>query len=463
MNGTFGLIATNTIRQGDTRSTGLRWICQHGGEVFMTRKRLRWPGLAAVVVSVIHVRKGRFEGAKRLDGREVPIITAFLFHRGGHEDPRSLIANTDKSFVGSYVLGMGFTFDDTDKKGTATSIAELRRLIEENPRNQEVIFPYIGGDEVNSSPTHAHHRYVINFGEKPEQECRERWPRLMDIVEAKVRPGRQSQGSIVNPNRWWRFARPASNLSMASNQCERVLVVCRHQPRWSATFMASTAVFAESLVVVTLDTYSAFCALQSRPHEIWVRFFGSSFEDRLRYTPSDCFETFAFLPAGESHDAQETAGQIYYDFRSALMVGNGEGLTKTYNRFHDPEERAPEIVQLRELHAAMDRVVLDAYGWTDIPTDCEFLLDHEIDEETWGTKKRPYRYRWPEEVHDAVLARLLDLNQKRYAEEVAAGLYAEKGAKRSALRKKTQGKGSSPSSKATPPLFETVMNSSDDK
>ena len=71
------------------------------------------------------------------------------------------------------------------------------------------------------------------------------------------------------------------------------------------------------------------------------------------------------------------------------MVRNDEGLTKTYNRFHDPDERDPEILKLRELHAAMDRAVLDAYGWSDIPTDCEFLLDYEIDEEEWGDKKKP--------------------------------------------------------------------------
>ena len=47
------------------------------------------------------------------------------------------------------------------------------------------------------------------------------------------------------------------------------------------------------------------------------------------------------------------------------------------------------ILRLRELHAAMDRAVLDAYGWTDIPTDCDFFLDYEIDEETWGDKKKP--------------------------------------------------------------------------
>ena len=85
--GVFGFIATNTIAQGDTRATGLRWICQHGGEIYCARKRLKWPGLAAVVVSVLHVMKGKYFDLKRLDDRKVETITAFLFHRGGHDDP----------------------------------------------------------------------------------------------------------------------------------------------------------------------------------------------------------------------------------------------------------------------------------------------------------------------------------------------------------------------------------------
>ena len=87
------------------------------------------------------------------------------------------------------------------------------------------------------------------------------------------------------------------------------------------------------------------------------------------------------------------------------MVRNDEGMTKTYNRFHDFNENTPEIAELRALHTVMDRAVLDAYGWTDIPTDCDFLLDYEIDEETWGRRRKPYRYRWPDEVRDEVLAR----------------------------------------------------------
>ncbi len=148
--------------------------------------------------------------------------------------------------------------------------------------------------------------------------------------------------------------------------------------------------------------------------------------DLLRYTPSDCFETFPFPINWEALSALEAAGKVYYEFRAVLMVKNNEGLTKTYNRFHDPEERDPEIIKLRELHAAMDRAVLDAYGWSDIPTGCEFLLDYEIDEEEWGDKKKPYRYRWPDEVRDEVLARLLELNAARAQEEARAGAAATK-------------------------------------
>ena len=193
------------------------------------------------------------------------------------------------------------------------------------------------------------------------------------------------------------------------------------QQHAALAYLPATAVYAETLIVFPFDTYAAFCTLQSRPHEIWARFFGSSLEDRLRYTPSDCFETFPFSDDWETHSTLEGTGQACYEFRASLMVRNDEGMTKTYNRFHDPYEDDPEIAELRELHATMDRAVLDAYGWTDIPTACDFLLDYEIDEATWGRKKKPYRYRWPDPVRDEVLARLLALNAERAAEEARSG------------------------------------------
>ena len=93
-------------------------------------------------------------------------------------------------FAGKNSVAAGFTFDDTDKKGVASSLADMQRLIDSDPRNREVIFPYIGGEEINTSPTHAHHRYVINFGERSEAKCRQHWPDLLSIVEDRVKPER---------------------------------------------------------------------------------------------------------------------------------------------------------------------------------------------------------------------------------------------------------------------------------
>ncbi|TGH20875.1 MAG: SAM-dependent methyltransferase, partial [Aphanocapsa feldmannii 277cI] len=91
--GSLGLIATNTIAQGDTRSTGLRWICLNGGTIYSARRRYKWPGVAAVVVSVVQLRKGPYQGRKLLDSRPVNGISAFLFPGDNHEDPRQLAAN----------------------------------------------------------------------------------------------------------------------------------------------------------------------------------------------------------------------------------------------------------------------------------------------------------------------------------------------------------------------------------
>jgi hypothetical protein len=422
--GVVGLIATNTISQGDTRSTGLRWICNHGGEIFQARKRYKWPAKAAVVVSVIHLIKGKFPGPKLLDDHKVDRITAFLFDQGGCEDPARLVANADKSFVGSYVLGMGFTFDDSDTDGVASSLAEMERLEAKNPANTEVVFPYIGGDEVNSSPTHSCHRYVIDFGEKPADECWAKWPELMAIVEEKVKPRRQSQASIVNPARWWMFARPASRLRDVSTGLGRVLVVARVGQQAAFAFLPSETVFSEQLIIFPIAHYAAFCSLQARPHEVWARFFGSSMKDDLRYTPSDCFETFPFPEGWESAPALEAVGREYYDFRADLMVRNDEGLTKIYNRFHDPDNFDPDIVKLRELHTAMDRFLLEAYGWSDVPTSCEFLPDFEVDEDQEDLGHVRTRYRWPDDVRDEVLGRLLKLNAERAAEERRSGAAA---------------------------------------
>ena len=489
LDGCFGLIATNTIGQGDTRSTGLRWICTHDGTVYAARRRYKWPGQAAVVISVVWIRKGRPQGPFDLDGKLVPQISAYLFHAGGHENPSALAGNSGRGFKGSDIYGMGFTFDDNNEASAATPISEMRRLIEKDARNQERVFPFIGGEDVNDSPTHSHRRFIISFGEMAEKEAR-RWPDLMGIVEAKVKPERMllrdSASAESRKRLWWLFSRPTRALYDAVSSLNRVLACSRHQPHWCISFIPSRVVFSDALVVFALDSFHAVCVLQSRIHEIWARFLGSSMKDDLRYTPSDCFETFPF-PAGWEMNAElEWTGREYYEFRASLMVENNEGLTKTYNRFHDPEENGPQIHRLRDLHAAMDAAVLRAYGWEDLlpRCTCEFLLDYDDEGDTaaetdqlalenqpspnssplaahhstlparrspkyarhTGRKKLPWRLRWPDDVRDEVLARLLKLNSERAEKERLAG-----GADPSSPPKQPPSDDPSPGSPVSPP------------
>ncbi|NWG25588.1 MAG: N-6 DNA methylase [Pseudorhodoplanes sp.] len=464
--GCFGLIATNTIGQGDTRATGLAAILAQGGSIARAVRRLKWPGEAAVVVSVVHVAKGQ-PRAPVLDGRPVSRISAYLVEGEMDGAPARLAANARKAFQGSIVLGMGFTFDDTAAaKGEAESLAAMRALIAKDPRNAERIFPYIGGEEVNTSPTHAHHRYAIDFADFPlrrepslpswflnegTEGCEKRrrewlrdgivpgdypdpvaadWPDLLDVVERFVKPERLKVKDKVGKEIWWRFLRRRDRLYRAIAPLQRVLALSRVSPQHGLAQLAGGKVYAESMVVFAFPNLAPFAALQCRVHEIWARFFASTLEDRLRYTPSDCFETFPFPEGFETDPALEAAGRAYHDHRASLMVARNEGMTRTYNRFHDAQEQSEGIVRLRELHAEMDRAVLRAYAsgasteaerkaWDDLASRAEPIFLDETNEDDHTYQGRLF---WPSAFRDEVLARLLALNAERHAEELRLGV-----------------------------------------
>jgi hypothetical protein len=455
MKGTFGLIATKTIGQGETRSTALRWIRKHDGTIYRVRRNLRWPGEAAVVVSVVHVAKNYRPLPFLLDNQEVPVITAYLFHTGPDDDPLPLKANSDKTFVGSFVLGMGFTFDDTEKDGSTNSLAEMQRAISANPRNADRIFPFISGEEINESPTQRPHRYIIDFFDRDLQECEEQWPQLVQIVREKVKPQRDTQKRDAIRERWWQYADKRPGLYAAIQNLDKVLVTPIVTKYLTFLFLPTRMVYSHKVQVFATDRNAFFCVLQSACHDLWARFLSSTLGETLNYSGSDCFETFPFPVAFETNDILERVGKECYEQRARVMVDLNTGPTMLYNRFHDPDETSEGILRVRELHDDVDRAVLDAYGWNDIHSKCEFLLDseEEEDEEDNGSRRRRklWRYRWPDQVRDEVLARLLELNRQRAIEEGQVPTVAPNSTESHASqnRKKPTAKGKVAVSKST--------------
>ena len=141
----------------------------------------------------------------------------------------------------------------------------------------------------------------------------------------------------------------------------------------------------------------------------------STLQTRCHYTPSDCFETFA---QPELTPAIGDLGGALHAHRSAVMRDRAEGLTKTYNRVHDPRDTADDVARLRELHAELDHAVRDAYGWSDLD------LGHGFHDTRFGV-----RFTFEPVARQEILDRLLELNHARYADEVRRGLHAKAKAK----------------------------------
>jgi hypothetical protein len=426
--GALGLIATKTIREGDTRTSGLMPIREAGGVIYAATRRIKWPGEANVTIALVHISKDSVKEPYLLDDRPVQQITSFLFHTGPDTDPAKLATNASKSFQGSIILGIGFTFANGETNGVAAPLAEMYRLIENDSRNQEVIFPYIGYAEVANSPTHAHSRYVISLGEWSEEECRGRWPDLMAMVEAKVKPERSRQKDEYAKKLWWRFLRHRPELYTTITGLKRVLVAgSQASAHHALAFLATGVIYSSNLSVLAIDEYAGFAALQSRVHEVWARFFMSTMEDRLAYTPTTCFEPFPFPPDFERDPTLEAAGEAYYRLRAELMVARDRGLTRTYNDFHDRRLRNdPQIERLRELHHAMDQAVLRAYGWEDLAAAAAPVFLDEESEDEFAYQGRLF---WPSDFRDEVLARLLALNAERHADEVRRGVAPRQSAR----------------------------------
>ena len=159
-----------------------------------------------------------------------------------------------RAFIGSYVLGMGFTFDDTDKKGVANPISLMHELIRKDPRNAERIFPYIGGEEVNDSPTHAITATSSTSAQMSEDEARAMAGPDGDC-RGKGEAGAPDEQSRFHSSNWWQYAETPGRTLHAIRGLDRVLVTARVSVKHGAfAFLAARqCVLSEQLVVFASD------------------------------------------------------------------------------------------------------------------------------------------------------------------------------------------------------------------
>jgi hypothetical protein len=431
--GSAGIVATNTIAQGDTREVGLDRLNQDGTSIYRAIPSRKWPGTANLEIAQLWFRKGKWTGNCFLNDKAVETISSHLTAGDGTAigEPCEIVENKEKAFVGALVVGMGFILESS----------EVERLVATNPNSRDVLMLYLNGEDLNSSPSQSPSRWAINFFGFPltrdsapvgyNGPVAEDYPECLRIVQDRVRPERLKYEPKNPWNRklrseWWLFGQWRWALYNAISKMDRVLVRSRVANINSISFAPTSHAFADTIVVFCFDDMGHFALLQSFAHTVWLEHFSSSMRTDVRYTPSSCFDTLvqpnvrSLMPFGET----------YYSWRQTVMAANQEGLTKTYNRFNKSEETSADIHKLRQLHVEMDNAVSAAYGWADLD------LGHGFHETKQGV-----RYTISEPARREVLARLLKLNHESYAEEVTQGLHEKKtGTAKRPVTKKTRAK-----------------------
>ena len=400
--GTVGLIATNTVAQGDTREVGLDRMVDSGFTITRAIQSRSWPSQSAALefAAVWGTRDAVSpRTAMVCDDAPAARISSLLEPAGRAEGkPERLVENTGAAFIGCYVLGKGFILEPE----------EAREWIAEDPRNAEVLYPYLNGEDLNSRPDCSASRWVIDFGLR-EFRGVEAYRLPFSRVVERVKPQRESVKVDYRRKYWWRFAAWALSMRKAIADLDEALVIALVSKTAMPARVPTGQVFSHKLAVFATNRFTDQAVLSSSLHLMWVMRYSSTMRTDLNYSPSDVFETF---PRPEPTEGLEAIGRTLDAERREIMLRRDLGLTKLYNLVNDPDLETgtdPDVDRMRAIHVELDAAVAAAYGWEDLD------LTHGF-----HTYRKMTRWTVPPATRVEILDRLLEENHRRAAAEAAA-------------------------------------------
>jgi hypothetical protein len=407
--GRLGLIATNTIAQGDTREVGLDRMVAAGLDITRAVRSAPWPAKSAnLEYAAVWGTKSpsrSIETRPVADGVPCARISTLLEPEGRETGaPARLKENKRIAFQGSIVLGKGFILGPE----------EAAEWMREEPSDRVVLAPYLNGDDLNSRPDCSASRWIIDFGERSEQVARTYslpWRR----VRADVRPTRIVKDAKKYPrmvNEWWKYWNARPGLYAAIADLDEVLAIALVSNTVMPVRVLIGQVFSHKLAVFATDSYELQAILSSGVHQMWAVKYSSTLGSGTNYSPSDVFETFP--RPGESSELDEI-GRRLDTSRREIMLRRQLGLTSLYNMVNDPVLSGDADVDLmRGIHEELDRRVADAYRWDDLD------MVHGFYEYRGMT-----RWTVTPQTRVELLDRLLELNHERAGAEAAASTGAK--------------------------------------
>ena len=348
-----GLVGTNSISQNRARGASLNHVVEQGGVLTDVTSRRKWPGEAVVNVSIVNWIQKPPSPPEHfvLDGDEVAgISTRLRESKPAVEEHARLEPNAGRSFQGPIPVGAGFLLEP--------EVAQ-ELLARPEASYREVVRPYLIGDDITSAPGAAPQRWIVDFAQMPLERAMQ-YPAALEIVRKRVKPDRDRNRRPARRKRWWLFGEQARGMRDALADLPRYIAGNAQGKRFLFTWQDTTVCPSNLTNVFAFADDYAIGVLTAAPHQAWAHAESSTLEDRPRYTPTSCFETYPWPAASQSQ--RREVGAIAAELvarRGEICAQQEIGLTTLYNRV---DEGA--YSQIADLHRALDRAVCDAYGWT---------------------------------------------------------------------------------------------------
>ena len=346
--GRAGLVGTNSIAQVSGRRASLDYVVNQGGIIHHAISSQEWSGDAAVHVSIVNWSKQKPK-KRVLDNQEVEIISSSLTAEVSVASALKLNANKNMSFESCGLRGKGFIISED----------EANSWIAIDPKNAEVLKPMIDGKGL-IYPTNPL-CWVIDFNNMSfEQASSYKLP--FQRVEERVKPERDHNRRISRRVNWWRFGEHAPNMRKALEGLSCYFALPKITKWVMFTPVDIKILPCEANMVIASDDFYLLGILTSQVHQIWVKAQRSTLKSDTRYTNTTCFETFPFPQQVKPKLMQQirTTTEALHHYRLEQIHQKQWSMTKLYNEYF--KEAAS---QLYKLHAKLDRLVLEAYGWKD--------------------------------------------------------------------------------------------------
>ena len=392
-----GLVGTNTIRQNYSREGGLDYIVNNNGTIINAVSTQVWSGDAAVHVSIVNWIKGSYTGNKILVFQHGDKIESdFTYHQLEYiNSALSLTIDLKhaKILKANKKPQVCFQGQTHGHKEFLMSGDDAKRLLKDNPKYKEVLYPFLIADEMIGNKKSLPKRYVIDF-RKLDIFSAKQYPDAFAHIEKTVYGERKEKADIeIEKNKqlraikpkakinhhhegffknWWQLSYPRNEMSDKILEFPRYIACGRVTKRPIFEFISSSIHPNDALTVFAFDDDYSFGILQSTIHWEWFIARCSTLTERYRYTSNSVFDSFPWPQTVTEKQIKKIA-----KYATKLRQERRKIMDKYDYSLRDLYRIMEESVNnpVSDIQDKLDEAVMDAYGLKKSDDILSFLLD----------------------------------------------------------------------------------------